>query len=190
MVNCVVIYTLHYTNRIMTNFNQLFEIILKLFSISCLESFNITLNNFQIFFFIRKFDELRLELINCRCIIGINVGILFYIYLLMWSVWSAWTEVFARARSDMFSVCLFSWIKNIPSFKCWSIDQLNSIFNDIICSSAKTHRILCPVRWNDDYFYSWIYSFWLHYLIRLGLPFSKMYNTWVFTFDITGQKNI
>ena len=36
------------------------------------------------------------------------------------------------------SVCLFSWIKNIPSFKCWSIDQLNSIFNDIICSSAKS----------------------------------------------------
>ena len=106
MVNCVVIYTSNYTNRIITNFDQLFEIILKLFSISCLESFNITLNNFQIFFFIRKFDELRLELINCRCIKGINVGILFYIYFLMWLVWLAWFEVFARVRSDMFSVCL------------------------------------------------------------------------------------
>ena len=28
------------------------------------------------------------------------------------------------------------------------------------------------------FFFLWIYSFWLHYLIRLGLPFSKRYNTW------------
>ena len=75
---------------------------------------------------------------NCRWIIAIDVGILLYIYFLMWLVWLAWIEVFAPARSDMFSVCLFSLIKNIPSFKCWSIDQLNSIFNDIICSSAKS----------------------------------------------------